>query len=145
MRVNMRKVTYLKIDNRKYKRVDYSGRLSTLGRVYTYNKKIGKEHTQYRIKRLIKIKALLGGKCNNCGYDKNWSALDIHHLNGKNFPINTSTVCIKPWEELIKESKKTILLCGNCHREIHHPHLSIHTTRGGLAPKIRISKTSPFV
>jgi predicted HNH restriction endonuclease len=59
-----------------------------------------------------------GGKCSICGYDKCSAALDFHHLNplekeSKNDLRNLS------WDRLKIELDKCILVCANCHREIH--------------------------
>jgi hypothetical protein len=66
--------------------------------------------------RLIEYK---GGKCVKCGYDKCVSSLTFHHLDPKEkeFGISGSTV---NFEVLRKESDKCILVCRNCHGEIHH-------------------------
>lgn len=60
-----------------------------------------------------------GGKCVRCGYDKCINALQFHHLNPteKDFTLSKST---KPFEELKAEVDKCILLCANCHAEIHY-------------------------
>lgn len=64
---------------------------------------------------LIKYK---GGKCEKCGYDKNLNALEFHHLNPseKEFSISSKLLSI---EALKKETDKCVLLCANCHRELH--------------------------
>jgi DNA-directed RNA polymerase subunit RPC12/RpoP len=64
---------------------------------------------------LVKYK---GGRCVICGYSKCLDAMDFHHVYGKSFTIslNTRVVAIK---RLIREVDKCILVCSNCHREIH--------------------------
>ena len=66
------------------------------------------------------LKNMLGGKCSKCGYDKCLSALDFHHIS-KEKEGNISYF-IKDFskEKSLKEIKKCILLCANCHRELHH-------------------------
>ena len=61
----------------------------------------------------------LGGKCCICGYDKCLSALEFHHTdpNEKDFTIGNNTHIA--FEKALKEAKKCILVCANCHREIH--------------------------
>lgn len=65
--------------------------------------------------RLVEYK---GGKCEICGYDKCIDALELHHLNPneKEFGIAGDT---RSLEKLKKEADKCILLCANCHRELH--------------------------
>ena len=72
-------------------------------------------------KRKLKAVEYKGGKCEICGYNKNISALEFHHLdpNEKDFTIS-GTKC--GWNDLQKELDKCIMICANCHREIHNPH-----------------------
>lgn len=72
-----------------------------------------------RQKLLIKARNLLGGKCSNCGYNKCSAALEFHHISdNKEFTIAGAKYS---WNKLEKEIKKCILLCSNCHRELHNP------------------------
>lgn len=73
--------------------------------------------------RVKKIKDEIGGKCILCGYDKNYASLDFHHLRDKKFPVNTSSMQ-KPMELIEEEIKKCVLICRNCHNDIHYPHMS---------------------
>ena len=81
------------------------------------------EHVSNR-RRKIKIMAVeyKGGKCvhNNCGYNKCISALEFHHLdpNEKDFSLAYKGNCVS-WEKVKNELDKCILVCANCHREIH--------------------------
>ena len=70
---------------------------------------------------------LCGGKCSTCGYHKNYASLAFHHINPstKSFNINQLNMNKYPWKRILKEVKKCILLCHNCHYELHHPELSI--------------------
>jgi len=73
-------------------------------------------------KQKYKYKAVLqkGGKCEICGYDKNVGALEFHHIDPstKSFTISDTQ---HSWEDTLKELDKCILICANCHREIHNP------------------------
>ena len=53
-----------------------------------------------------------------CGYNKCIAALDFHHLdpNAKEGGIIGTTASLEKQRE---EAKKCILVCANCHREIH--------------------------
>jgi hypothetical protein len=59
-----------------------------------------------------------GGKCERCGYDKSKRALSFHHLdpNEKEFAVSSAN---KSWDSVKKELDKCILVCCNCHMEIH--------------------------
>ena len=61
-----------------------------------------------------------GGKCQCCGYDKYSGALEFHHKypNEKEFSIGFRGYCYA-WEKVKKELDKCVLVCANCHREIH--------------------------
>lgn len=71
-------------------------------------------------RKLIKEKLIeyKGGKCEKCGYNKNIHALEFHHINPneKEFTISSKNISFK---DLKKEVDKCVLLCSNCHREIH--------------------------
>ena len=59
-------------------------------------------------------------KCSKCGYDKSIYAIDMHHKNPKNKEYNFYKIKQKQVRpEYLKELKKCIALCANCHRELH--------------------------
>lgn len=77
----------------------------------------------YRVKIKEKAVQYKGGKCSICGYNKCNHALDFHHLNPqeKEFIISGGT---RSFEFMKLELDKCILVCKNCHSEIHsglHP------------------------
>lgn len=93
-----------------------------------------------RARELLKLKAVkqkeqLG--CSICGYNKNGAALEWHHLNPKekdDDPANYLNKSNKEgWEEYQKEIKKCILVCANCHREIHFPKIDFKKVKGSNA------------
>jgi hypothetical protein len=75
------------------------------------------------LKRKIEFVNRLGGSCSKCGYNANLAALEFHHLQDKDFGLDSRTISNTTKEALEKELSKCILLCSNCHRELHHPHL----------------------
>lgn len=60
----------------------------------------------------------LGGKCERCGYDRCTNALHFHHRdpNEKEFSISKVSTSL---ERARLEAAKCILVCANCHAEIH--------------------------
>ena len=63
---------------------------------------------------------LKGGKCQVCEYSRCVSALDFHHIDEKTKSFDLSTGGLtRSWEKIKAELQKCILLCSNCHREIH--------------------------
>lgn len=75
------------------------------------------------VKRKSELIELKGGKCEICGYDKNISALDFHHIDPeqKKLSLNSRTLANAKREDILEEADKCMLLCANCHREIHYP------------------------
>lgn len=69
-----------------------------------------------RKKVLVDMK---GGCCSVCKYNKSLRALHFHHLRDKKFGLNYKNLMHKPWDELVSETNKCIVLCGNCHAEEH--------------------------
>ncbi len=76
-------------------------------------------------KRKIEAINLLGGKCNVCGYCKNYAAMEFHHLNPNEKDSDWAKTKEKSWVKIVEELKKCVLLCSNCHRETHNPNASI--------------------
>jgi DNA replicative helicase MCM subunit Mcm2 (Cdc46/Mcm family) len=70
----------------------------------------------------LKTKAIeyKGGKCEICNYNKCVSAMEFHHIdpNQKDFAISSKGYT-RSWEKVRIELEKCILVCSNCHREIH--------------------------
>ena len=60
----------------------------------------------------------MGGGCILCGYDRCTASLAFHHLDPtqKDFGIAKS---IRSWSNIVEELRKCVLLCHNCHSEVH--------------------------
>jgi len=73
--------------------------------------------------RKIQLMESKGGKCEICGYDKNYAALCFHHINPneKELPLTVRQISNHNIKKLQEEIKKCMLLCHNCHMELHHP------------------------
>lgn len=63
-----------------------------------------------------------GGKCIFCGYNRCPEALDFHHLRDKKFGISAGGYT-RAWDVVRAELDKCILICANCHRELHAGYL----------------------
>lgn len=76
----------------------------------------------------IKLRAIeyKGGKCICCGYNKSVRSLTFHHVdpNEKEFGIGGRGQT-RSWEKIKKELDKCVLVCANCHGEIHEGILDI--------------------
>ncbi|MBU0672003.1 MAG: HNH endonuclease [Candidatus Margulisbacteria bacterium] len=67
-----------------------------------------------------------GGECQSCGYKRFVGALEFHHLNEKKKDFGISLKGLtRSWVRIKKEVDKCILVCSNCHREIHGRNLKI--------------------
>lgn len=99
--------------------------INRLERIARYNKEIIAK-TRYEIvkNRRYRIKKFLvdykGGNCEICGYNKCLNALEFHHLNPEEKDFNISQFSkYQDMSSLKAEVNKCILVCANCHREIH--------------------------
>ncbi len=90
-------------------------------RYYDNNKKkIYKRKVDRRKRLKEEAVKIAGGKCSVCTYDTCISALEFHHPQ-KNKEGNFSTLLKnESRQKLLKEAGKCILLCANCHRELHN-------------------------
>ncbi len=81
----------------------------------------GKKSKEYNLKRRLKFLELIGNKCEICGYNKYHGALEFHHRNTeeKSEKINHQSLTQYKTSFVLEELKKCILVCSNCHREIH--------------------------
>ena len=93
---------YCKECRREKNRLNYEGNIKT-----------------WRIKYKTECLDYKGGKCEKCGYSKCLSALEFHHLDPKEKDFNISRNKKRNFEMVKKELDKCILVCSNCHREIH--------------------------
>ena len=61
-----------------------------------------------------------GGKCFLCGYKRCRRALVFHHLDPskKDFGLSMRGLT-RSWEKMRAELNKCVLLCANCHSEVH--------------------------
>lgn len=82
-----------------------------------------KKVVEWRKRTKIKLVEYKGGECSICGYKRSSKALEFHHIdpNEKDFTISG-----KSWsfERLKKEVDRCILVCANCHAEIHEKEIN---------------------
>lgn len=77
-----------------------------------------KVHSAYR-----KFKEGMG--CTSCGYNKSGGSLDFHHIEDKDFRIDAR----RWWHNspiVQAEMRRCVLLCKNCHYELHHSQMGVH-------------------
>ncbi len=78
-----------------------------------------------------------GGCCQICGYKASIYALIFHHVDPKKKDFGLSDRGLtRSWEKIKKEVEKCVLLCANCHAEVHE----------GIArlPRKRVGKKKKF-
>jgi hypothetical protein len=78
-----------------------------------------KKRNSNRKKQRLLIKKEAGGCCSICGYNKCPAALHFHHLQDKTQGVS---IVLKAKGILAarEESRKCVLLCANCHAEVHY-------------------------
>lgn len=95
------------------------------GEYDSLNYKENKEkHKQNNIKSKNKKKEWwknlkLDLKCCKCG-EKRWYILDFHHLDPKKKDFHLGDYLHNSMNKILKELKKCIPLCRNCHSEFHY-------------------------
>jgi len=59
--------------------------------------------------------------CQICGYNKCADSLEFHHKDPNTKEL-TISAAVRAWgpERLVEELNKCIILCANCHRELHY-------------------------
>lgn len=85
----------------------------------------------WRQRLKLKAIALKGGACQACGYSRSVRALHFHHLDPSQKDFRISGKNVKSWDRVQEELKKCILLCANCHAEVHDGLLTLTQGSGG--------------
>jgi hypothetical protein len=69
-----------------------------------------------------RIVSAFGGSCCICSYNKCNGALALHHLDPsqKDFNFGRFRANPKSWVKLCEEFRKCVLVCHNCHNEVHN-------------------------
>ena len=76
---------------------------------------------QWRKNTKDRMVAAMGSCCQICGYNKCTSALEFHHVNPleKERGFGELRANNTKWSSIVEELKKCIMLCSNCHKEVH--------------------------
>jgi hypothetical protein len=76
-------------------------------------------------RKILRARALdyMGSKCQICGYQRCMASLHFHHPDptAKEFTVSSR---LTSWDRIQRELDKCVLLCANCHGEVHdgmHP------------------------
>ena len=103
-------------DKQKYNRAWYAENKSRI------RKKLNKQNQARRISLRNKIDEFkMSVGCNRCPM-KRPACLDFHHIkpSDKKFSIGNAIQMNLCWKTVLKEIKKCVLLCANCHRLEEH-------------------------
>jgi len=75
----------------------------------------------WRQKTKTRIVEAFGGECAECGYRRTNSALALHHLDPseKDFSLGSIRANPRSWDKIVVELRKCVMLCHNCHTEVH--------------------------
>ena len=84
-----------------------------------YKVAVGVNRRTNRINKKKRLVECFGGKCIRCGYDKCLRALDFHHADPSAKEIELHAARSLSFDTMFEEAKKCILVCRNCHAEIH--------------------------
>lgn len=90
-------------------------------RTYADRKEYIKEAVAKRRKKIRAMALEYGGnKCKICGYCQCTRALTFHHIDPakKDFGLSANGIT-RSWEKTKAELDKCVLLCMNCHMEVH--------------------------
>lgn len=89
-------------------------------------KAITRENTKIKARKIkTELISKKGGGCKLCGYNKNIKALSFHHLNDKKFELTQTNIIKFNKKTIIDEANKCVVLCLNCHQEIHDTNINI--------------------
>ena len=85
--------------------------------------KVKPKHIKRSPKELVLLKLDMieckGGKCRKCGYNKYYGALTFHHIDPSKKRYEWKQMKYLHRKLIRKELDKCILLCSNCHAELH--------------------------
>lgn len=110
-----------------------SGRQRKFCSDYCKNSYNNNKYQKYEVQRKrgfenkLRIFLERGGKCEICGYNKNLSAIDFHHLDPskKEFKVDIRSFSNNSKSKISIELEKCTMICANCHREQHNPTLNL--------------------
>lgn len=93
-------------------------------------------HVTAESRRRTKVRAVLwfGGTCYGCDEEHQAPLFEFHHWEARDkaFGIAGNGVA-RSWERTVAELKKCVMLCANCHREVHAGLRTIRPTLLGIA------------
>jgi hypothetical protein len=76
---------------------------------------------QRQSQMILKVQDIVGDKCWICGYNRTWRNIAFHHVDKsqKLFGLTTREFVGYKWSRVFIEMQKCVVVCMNCHGEIH--------------------------
>ncbi len=100
------------------------------------------DHRIVELRRETKLRAIaaFGGECGTCGYAFAPAAMEFHHPDPskKEFAISVDGI-YRTWEKVRKELESCVMLCANCHAEVH---AGIRTLTVTLGPRSELASVA---
>ena len=86
---------------------------------------------------ISKLKEKFQTRCQKCGYNNYTGALEFHHIDPsqKDFTISNMDFKLK---DAVEEIKKCVLLCSNCHKELHANLWDLEELKGGTVNGVNL-------
>ena len=85
-----------------------------------YRREINKKAVvSFRQRQKLRAVEYKGGSCCICGYNRCVRSFDFHHVDAKEKSFGIGCGSTKSWDRVRKELTKCVLLCRNCHGEVH--------------------------
>ena len=78
-----------------------------------------------RVARKYLLIQKAGGACQICGYKKNLASLAFHHIDEKGTRLSGTFLVQLSIPGAEEELSRCVLVCHNCHNEIHNPLLTL--------------------
>lgn len=105
--------------------------------------RVSKAVISYRQRTKRRAIVYKGGACIACGYSRCVRSLQFHHLDPSQKDYGISTGDTRAWHRVRAELDKCVLLCANCHGEVHDdlldltPHLHKSPSPGEGRKRVR--------
>lgn len=140
------------IENESIKQYDENRICQRCKQNFTYNRKENNTKTfcsscyllLKRTERKKRAVEYLGGKCEICGYNRCMSALDFHHKSPDKKEFAISTMYYISWNRIEQELDKCMLVCKNCHAEIHQGNVAQSGKRAALIKQRSLVQIQPL-
>ncbi|MDQ2950788.1 MAG: hypothetical protein M3R54_00835 [Chloroflexota bacterium] len=82
--------------------------------------KSGAKQVEFRRRTKLRAVRLHGATCYACDGGFPPPVFEFHHWDGKTKEFGVAARGVtRPWDDVVSELAKCVMLCANCHREVH--------------------------